>query len=218
MRNGRPDYRERGQDHSYDDFQPRYGRADESSEFEQSDSLKYSRTNQKLRSNQNWRENDANRLAERATGESAGLQIEHPSKNLSTKHKQLQELMKVEEAYRDLLEKTLPDAFISLLQHPILFTETVNALFIIVNDFLDERIRSMLHSLGQTLGIPENKLILLHILLTYPNSLERLDEESMNQLCYSIRESLNTISLRRNIHFIKTRARIQTQSTSSSIF
>lgn len=213
MRGGRAELKDRFHERSSDQQHRRHAHHDDSSQFEPTENKKYSRTYQKPKSKPDWRPDESYRLEERGLEDHVGPKLDTTSKVLKNKPKLLQDLIVVEEAYRELLEKTLPEVFFCLLQHPILFTETINAVFIIVNDFLDDRIRSMLHSLGETLGIPENKHVLLHILLNFPNNLGSLHDDIMDQLCYAIREELNNISIRRRALLTKTKAKIPTRST-----
>ena len=125
-----------------------------------------------------------------------------------------QNLGLVERKYKSLLQDELPLHLESLLKHPILYTEIVNSAFVIINNFLDARIMHLIVSLGKTLGIPDQKSVLLHIVLSYPNFLSSLRKDDLTEITYLLRENFNSISLKRTRLLPQTSRRTLTPSRS----
>ena len=108
-----------------------------------------------------------------------------------------QNLAQVEKKYKELLEEVLPTHLSSIIRYPILYTEVVNSAFVIINNYLDARIKKLILDLGNTLGVSDQKYILLHIVLTYPNYLNKLGKDDLTEMSYLLRECFNDISLKR---------------------
>lgn len=106
-------------------------------------------------------------------------------------------LTTIERKYKELVEDIIPSNLSSVLRHPILYTEIINSAFTIINDYLDNRIKSLIVELGKTLGIPEQKDILLQIVLNYPNYLSSLNNDDLTEMNYLLRECLQDILLKR---------------------
>lgn len=205
MYGARSELRERSSIRQRDYQMRREREAGNREEFDLEDTHKLSKTNHQTKPHMDCRDEPRSRSHARKSTNIEGPAEDNTHKKTPTGQKYYQELSHVEESYRNLLEKKLPEYFGCLLQHPILFTEAVTATFVIINDFLDERIRTVLSKLGVVLGIPEDKKVLLEIILNYPNNLCQLEPSEADQLAYSVREELNNISLKRTFHYNQTK-------------
>lgn len=124
---------------------------------------------------------------------------------------QTQNLALVEKKYKSLLEEELPQILENLLRHPIIYTEAVNSAFVMINYYLDRRIKQLIIDLGLTLGIPDQKHVLLHIVITYPNFLSKPSKDDYTEMVYLLKDCFNSISLKRRSSLTKTNHKIQKQ-------